>query len=181
MLIFNFADQTCDRALWHAVAEQLGLRGTLRDAHLVGRTVLTVVIHSSRRRPSQAPDGIHTLGHTDIFPCSDCNSGFLTATYLHLVFQAWLYQHQQESYLEDWTEGFCDRAAMAVLRLLGGGVMRGPKCRRFRSPAPSAWPHLVRRVRALVMQLQAQRGEALESRAVSGGSGRGRMPWKGRK
>ena len=177
VLIFNFADQTCDRGLWHAVAEELGLSGNLRDAHLVGRSVLTVVIRSPRTRSLDTPDGTHTLGRIDIFPCSECNSGFLTATYLHLLFQAWLNEYHEDSYHETWTEGFCDRAAIATLRLLGGRVMRrGTKCRRFRAPAPSVWPDRFPRVRSLIGQLRALRAESLESWGVSGG-GRSDTPW----
>jgi hypothetical protein len=120
--IFNYSRIDCDRALWHSLARDLGLDGVLRDADLVDRKDLTVVIHRDRRRrDAGAFDyGSSTLGRIDVFPCRACAPGALLLTFLHELAHCWLHEVHEEDFFQRWAERLSERFALRAYAALGG-------------------------------------------------------------
>ena len=145
----------------------------LRDAGLVDRQQLTVVIHDACDSDEDVPDGTHTLARIDVSPCAGCNPGFLFATYLHELFHAWLYEYHEPLYFAEWPESFCDRCAVAVLRSLGGKVRRGAKCARFVAPGRNVWRSRLGKAAKLLDGIQCFQEAEMEDFALPCGAG----PW----
>jgi hypothetical protein len=122
MKIFNYSTLDCDRALWHAVARQLDLEGAIKDADLVDRKILTVVIHRQKRRvgDDRYLYGESGVSRIDIFPCRMCNAGTTFLTFLHEMAHLWLRVFHEDDSFEDWNETFCEEFARRMLRRLGG-------------------------------------------------------------
>jgi len=138
--IFNYSSIAVDRPLWHWLAERLSVNGQLRDAELIDKRELTVVVDRGRPRSQGNPDGLSTLGRISIYPCRDCNSGFVLVTFLHELFHAWLYQERESSYFAEWSENLCTAGAICLFCLLDGRINNAqPKCKRFLAPPASEW------------------------------------------
>jgi hypothetical protein len=129
--IFNYSNVRIDRELWHWLAGQLGLDGIIRDADLLDRKELSVVV---KTRPSweRDADAMHGFCRIDVWPCRKCNSGFVLMGFLHELFHEWLYV-RHEVWTSTWDERFCALAAFHVFYSLGGRVYpTGLACTTYR-------------------------------------------------
>ena len=135
MKIFNRSKIKCNKILWHTVAGALGLNGTLRDADLLDRKELTVVIQKEEQRKNKDElfYGNYTLGRIDIFPCHQCAPGTIFITFLHELGHAWLHEYHEQCYFENWTEEFCERFSKTVFKSIGGSIL-GIECNKFQLP-----------------------------------------------
>lgn len=128
MKIFNYSDTPCPKPLWHAIARALGVDGSIREADLVDRKMLTVVVAkaSSRDGIVGSLSGTSRLGRVDIFACASCTAGGITLTFLHEIAHVWLLQFHEDRSSSDWEEQFAEGFAQRAFQLLGG--MEGDRC-----------------------------------------------------
>jgi len=121
MKIFNYSHIECDKLLWHTVAKGIGLDGIIRDAELVDRKELTVVIHEAQTRSDEDRFlyGKSTLGRIDLYPCISCTAGAVALTFLHELAHVWIHEFHEEDIFDDWNEAFCDEFAFQLFEEVG--------------------------------------------------------------
>ena len=122
MQIFNRSGIYCDKPLWHEVAKKIGLGGTIKDAELVDRKMLIVVIHEAKPRVGEESFlyGESTLARIDLYPCRLCTFGTLTITFLHELAHVWMGHFHEDLSFEEWNEAFCEEFARRAFETLGG-------------------------------------------------------------
>jgi hypothetical protein len=158
--IINRRRMAFNRPLWHEFAAALGLQGKLRDAELLDRKFLTVVIHESQPFTETTNRlGEHALGRIDIFPCPYCTAGFLLCTYLHELLHAWVYEHQEWAYFKPWSEDFCKAGSVALYRACGGTIPADRRCTRYKISPRSG---MGEECRGLIVRLQGARKTRLK-------------------
>ena len=138
----------------------------LRDAHLVDRSRLVVVIHRAVLRSEDEPDAECTLGRIDIYPCRCCKPGFLLMQFLHEILHVWLYDNHEKLCFAPWTEHFCERVAVMIFKILGGRIRGTLKCTKYRSAARSLWEKRTDACKDLLDRLRDCRGSQLRGFAL---------------
>lgn len=147
MKIFNFSTIRIDRMLWHRVSKDLGLGGMIKDAELVDRKMLAVVVHSEKQRPGDDRSiyGESTIGRIDVFPCRSCTYGAVTFTFLHELAHIWISQFHEDVDVDAWIETFCEEFARRALSALGGQLLSG-ECHIIDLENPVSESHEMRRL-----------------------------------
>src|SRR5262245_16687538 len=100
----SFNDEVIPRDLWFRLAEAMHLAGDLPEARPKDvdficygnqrRLRVSILKRSQRRRRDNDPIfGDYTYGYIRLMPCPHCTYAFMTRTYLHELFHAWVHQY----------------------------------------------------------------------------------------
>jgi hypothetical protein len=80
--------------------------------------------------------GAYALGKIWLYPCPKCTDGFLTHTFLHELYHAWIDAFHRSLSFSNEACALCNTFADRSLELLGGGRPSEMKCWGCRLPDP---------------------------------------------
>lgn len=154
MRIFNYSGKDVNRHLWHFLARELRIDGTIRDASLLDRRELTVVVKPRALVLDSHYYGSYYPGRIDILTCPDCTPGTILHTFLHEALHAYLYELGDDYYAAV-DETVIDHWATTIFKSCGGMLIGASGCSRFLLADLVAWKWKKKALLQCVQQCKA--------------------------